>query len=202
MVFSDRNFVGGAPCLDFVNTVGGARTGEPIEHLGSYKDLIEWAFAAGALPDEVCGQLLQMSQADPAAAALALVAAKQFRECLCAALKAGMARHPPSDCDLGEINAVFSRTFGRRRLLSGSSGYTTGWAYDPPDLLAPIWTVAFSAFEFLAADRARELRECASPECGWLFIDNSKNHRRSWCDMRGCGNREKARRFRARAVVG
>ncbi|MEO7208325.1 MAG: CGNR zinc finger domain-containing protein [Steroidobacteraceae bacterium] len=40
------------------------------------------------------------------------------------------------------------------------------------------------------------LRECASDMCGWLFLDLSKNGSRRWCDMKGCGNREKLRRYR------
>ncbi|MBB3453767.1 putative RNA-binding Zn ribbon-like protein [Rhizobium sp. BK313] len=30
--------------------------------------------------------------------------------------------------------------------------------------------------------------------CGWLFIDRSKNRSRAWCDMAVCGNRAKANR--------
>jgi predicted RNA-binding Zn ribbon-like protein len=41
------------------------------------------------------------------------------------------------------------------------------------------------------------LRECGNPECRWLFLDTSKNHTRRWCDMKICGNRMKARRFKA-----
>ncbi len=29
------------------------------------------------------------------------------------------------------------------------------------------------------------------------FIDTSKAHRRQWCSMQNCGNREKQRRWRA-----
>jgi len=31
-----------------------------------------------------------------------------------------------------------------------------------------------------------------------VFIDQSKNASRRWCDMGDCGNRAKARRYRAR----
>lgn len=40
-------------------------------------------------------------------------------------------------------------------------------------------------------DRAR-MRICGN--CGWLFIDRSKNRSRIWCDMSVCGNRRKAAR--------
>ncbi|HEV2391667.1 MAG TPA: CGNR zinc finger domain-containing protein [Verrucomicrobiae bacterium] len=46
------------------------------------------------------------------------------------------------------------------------------------------------------------MRLCQGDTCGWLFVDSSKNHSRRWCDMRDCGNRAKARRHRAKSVLG
>jgi len=41
-------FLGGIPCLDFVNTVGGWRSGRVLEDkLETYADLIRWAELAG-----------------------------------------------------------------------------------------------------------------------------------------------------------
>jgi predicted RNA-binding Zn ribbon-like protein len=42
------------------------------------------------------------------------------------------------------------------------------------------------------------VRECANHDCGWLFLDLSRNRSRKWCDMSSCGNRAKVRRFRER----
>ncbi|MGA3058695.1 MAG: CGNR zinc finger domain-containing protein [Candidatus Limnocylindrales bacterium] len=42
------------------------------------------------------------------------------------------------------------------------------------------------------------LRHCANPSCGWLFIDESKNHSRVWCEMATCGSRAKMTRYRRR----
>ena len=42
------------------------------------------------------------------------------------------------------------------------------------------------------------LKACRSDTCRWAFIDTARNHSRQWCDMKVCGNREKARRFRSR----
>lgn len=41
------------------------------------------------------------------------------------------------------------------------------------------------------------LKLCGSQSCRWAFYDRSKNHSSRWCKMASCGNREKARRFRA-----
>lgn len=40
---------------------------------------------------------------------------------------------------------------------------------------------------------------CASPRCGWVFLDPP--HRRRWCIMAVCGNRAKARRYADRRRV-
>ncbi|SDN17269.1 CGNR zinc finger domain-containing protein [Allokutzneria albata] len=40
---------------------------------------------------------------------------------------------------------------------------------------------------------------CPARTCRWAFYDRSRNRSRSWCSMRVCGNREKARAFRERA---
>ena len=42
------------------------------------------------------------------------------------------------------------------------------------------------------------LRICANPSCGWVFFDRSRNRSKVWCEMAECGNRAKARRYRAR----
>jgi predicted RNA-binding Zn ribbon-like protein len=47
----------------------------------------------------------------------------------------------------------------------------------------------------------RLLRRCKiCPDCEWLFLDQSKNQSRMWCDMAVCGNRAKARAHYARTV--
>ncbi|HET8727128.1 MAG TPA: CGNR zinc finger domain-containing protein, partial [Alphaproteobacteria bacterium] len=43
---------------------------------------------------------------------------------------------------------------------------------------------------------------CGGIDCGWLFLDTSKNAKRRWCDMRYCGNRAKAHRHYERARAG
>ncbi|AYD00432.1 CGNR zinc finger domain-containing protein [Neorhizobium sp. NCHU2750] len=51
---------------------------------------------------------------------------------------------------------------------------------------------AHSALRLLSDETAERIRICGN--CGWLFIDRSKNRSRIWCDMAICGNRVKAAR--------
>jgi predicted RNA-binding Zn ribbon-like protein len=58
--------------------------------------------------------------------------------------------------------------------------------------------VSGSAAELLTSTELARVRECGGENCGWMFLDNSRNHSRHWCDMQDCGNRAKVRRFRQR----
>jgi predicted RNA-binding Zn ribbon-like protein len=53
--------------------------------------------------------------------------------------------------------------------------------------------VAVSAFDLLTRGPLDRVGEC--PGCGWLFLDTSRNARRTWCSMETCGSRFKARRY-------
>jgi predicted RNA-binding Zn ribbon-like protein len=44
----------------------------------------------------------------------------------------------------------------------------------------------------------QRLKACRCRDCEWAFVDTAKNQSRAWCSMRSCGNREKARAYRAR----
>jgi predicted RNA-binding Zn ribbon-like protein len=45
-----------------------------------------------------------------------------------------------------------------------------------------------------------KLKACRSDTCRWAFVDHARNRSRQWCSMSLCGNRAKARAFRARHV--
>lgn len=55
-----------------------------------------------------------------------------------------------------------------------------------------------AAVEAVAAGTWSRLKICRQPYCRWAYYDHSRNRSRAWCDMATCGNRAKARAFRAR----
>jgi predicted RNA-binding Zn ribbon-like protein len=52
--------------------------------------------------------------------------------------------------------------------------------------------------EAMADGSWQRLKACRSDTCRWAFVDNARNRSRQWCDMRVCGNRQKARLYRQR----
>jgi len=63
--------------------------------------------------------------------------------------------------------------------------------------------IAASAISILADRRELgRLKICPGENCGWLFIDETRNARRKWCSMETCGNRAKAARHYERTKTG
>ena len=59
---------------------------------------------------------------------------------------------------------------------------------------------ARSALRLAVMPEPDRLKICGN--CGWLFLDRSKNRSRTWCDMAVCGNRIKANRHYQRVRQG
>jgi predicted RNA-binding Zn ribbon-like protein len=56
--------------------------------------------------------------------------------------------------------------------------------------------VLWSAASLLQSDEIGNVRVCDGDDCGWMYVDRSRNGFRRWCQMRTCGTREKTRRRR------
>ncbi|WP_348787796.1 CGNR zinc finger domain-containing protein [Leifsonia sp. NPDC080035] len=46
--------------------------------------------------------------------------------------------------------------------------------------------------------KLRRVKLCGGEDCRWAFYDESRNGSRQWCSMEICGNRQKARTYRAK----
>jgi predicted RNA-binding Zn ribbon-like protein len=57
---------------------------------------------------------------------------------------------------------------------------------------------AMGLAELVVAGQSRRLRSCASPACRRVFVDESRNQSRRYCDSRTCGNRLHVAAYRAR----
>ena len=54
------------------------------------------------------------------------------------------------------------------------------------------------AFRSMADGTWERLKSCPEERCGWVFYDHSRNRSSTWCTMKVCGNRAKARAYRER----
>ncbi len=192
---------GGALCLDFANTVSHRHLPQRCaEHLGSYADLVAFADQSKLLPPKLAASLRARASRDPAGARSAFRKSIVLRESLYrtfAAIAAG--KHAPP-ADVRHINDFALAALQHRKLARSNGDYRWEWQSHGSDLLDRIlWPIAESAAGLLTSEARAAIRECRAPDCEWLFLDHSRNRSRRWCDMKSCGNRQKARRHYRRA---
>ncbi|MBX9403791.1 CGNR zinc finger domain-containing protein [Lysobacter sp. BMK333-48F3] len=195
--FRPADLVGGDPALDLVNTVT-ARDSEPRDWLDGYPALLDWAARSGAFAESDLGRLDALRRESPAQAAAALSRCKQLREALCEALYALAGGRAPAPSALDAIDRARLDASRAAQLVSDRGRLRTQWSPQRSglDLIAHVITAY--AIDLLKDPRIDRLRVCDGRDCGWVFVDTSKNGRRRWCDMATCGNVAKARRFQQR----
>jgi predicted RNA-binding Zn ribbon-like protein len=193
---------GGVVCLDFVNTAGSRLTDRPSEYLLSYEDLLDWGRQAGLLAPEKTEDLSRQAALDPEGARETLSRALALREAIHRLISRAVAGEAKDESDLSALNRELSIALSRLRVIPAGGAYGWGWDRSQDDggslLDSPLWPVAQSAAELLTSPKLARVKVCAGEGCGWVFLDESRNGSRRWCDSRDCGNRERVRRYLAR----
>jgi predicted RNA-binding Zn ribbon-like protein len=192
-------FDAGDLCLDFANTMNWHASQHPIEGLPGYTDLLMWGKAAGLLNPESEKRLQEIAREKPGKSDEYHRYAIQVREAIYRIFSHHYAGQPIPPDDLVLLNSIVREAMAHRQLVQSGNEFQWSWSPDIDGINLIIWPVAFSAAHLLASPTAARVRECEDDRgCGYLFIDQSKNHSRRWCSMESCGNRAKARRHYSR----
>jgi predicted RNA-binding Zn ribbon-like protein len=183
--------------LAFVNTLSARPTETPSESLVSYDALVAWARGEKLIAPAVAKRLSAQARRHPQQAAAALTRAVGLREALYGVVSALDGKRPPPPAALDTIarDVAAAHATGRLVLHEGHLHWVSGTGEDLDRVLLE---VARAIGRLVTSSRLAKVRLCAAADCGWLFLDDTKNRSRRWCDMKLCGNREKLRRFRAR----
>jgi predicted RNA-binding Zn ribbon-like protein len=193
--FGPASRVGGAECLDFVNTLHWRGTDAPIERLAAYDDLLAWAKYGGMVDAPQAARLRELAQEEAARAARVLQRAWGLREALYRIFTAEMQRREPPEEDLALLNEELGAALAHARLTRTADAYDWAWRDVDAHLEAVLWQVTRSAAKLLRSPLRKKIRACANEVCLWLFIDESKNHSRRWCSMALCGSQVKMRNY-------
>jgi predicted RNA-binding Zn ribbon-like protein len=196
------SFFGNHTTLDFVNTVEG-RLRESVDSLRSVEDLIAWLVEAGLADAVVADRLRRLCAADAATCERALEEAVSLREALWRAFSAIASGGVPPKESINELNRIL--TLGPRVVQieqSPDGDVTRRSTRHADEVTSQVVLLAESAADFLSSLNRVRLRKCARPACSGLFYDSSRAGERRWCDMKTCGNREKATRHYRRHKAG
>jgi predicted RNA-binding Zn ribbon-like protein len=190
-------FVGNLPWLDFVNTQLIQR-GEPVDLLTGFADLLAWLEAAGVLAPEAARRARERWAGRADADAV-------FRDAI--ALRAelhAMAERIAAGQDVGSrpiraINRVLAARPSYPQLVRSGPGFVTRVVPVAESALQLLVPIAESAAWLLERGDRSLVRRCENPRCVLFFYDTTRNKRRRWCSMDGCGSRAKAAAYYRRA---
>lgn len=182
-------------CLNFVNTVDYWGREERRDYLTCYDDLITWSRRIGLIDRSRADRLTDAARQAPDEAARAHALAVALRDCLYRLFRAVIEGRPPAEADLELFNRYVGPALNRQRLEAIEGRFQLVPVSGGDQLHSLLDPVVASAVEVLTSDQLDRIKSCSNPECGWLFLDSSRNRSRRWCDMADCGNRAKANRF-------
>ncbi|MFI5198998.1 MAG: CGNR zinc finger domain-containing protein [Candidatus Limnocylindrales bacterium] len=177
--------------LDFVNTVGVSH-GKPFDDFGTTRQVIDWLHERTGLdpalvPADSTAVLARVARARTA-----------FRELWDATVE----QRQPDLAALKEVNRVLRH----RSVLELEDGVDTAGhglhltsRFTGDEIDCALAELAEPLVRTVGGADAELARICDNDECRWVFFDDSRTHRKRWCDMASCGNRAKAARHRARA---
>ncbi len=186
-------------CLEFTKTVGWAERDRPDDELVSYEALLAWGEREGLLARPERERLGRRAADRPEEAARVLDRAIELRGLIYGIFSAVGEGRRPAPSDIERLNGFLPSASVRRGIVPAEGAYGWGWLEDPEiPLDRVLWPIIYSAASLLTWSELDRVRLCRADDCGWLFVDASRNRSRRWCDMSECGNRAKAQRFRAR----
>ncbi len=175
-------FRSGRVSLALCATVG-ERWRRGFERLRTPADLARWYVQAG-----LADAAIPTSQAG-------LRQARVLREAVYRIASALIARRPPAPSDEALLNAAAAVPVPVPQLRRGAAVRVVPRRGAEAAMLS---LVARDAIDLFASPLSGRIRNCASSQCGLLFVDLSRPGRRRWCSSSACGGRQRAAVYRQR----
>lgn len=187
----DPLFIGDHPAMDLLNTIVRLES-ELVDVWQSDDDVLTWLGRTGLTETKTAAHFRRGEL---------LAAARRLRDIvrtLVAARKA-QKRLNVERLDLKPLNQFLAKGSSHCQLSrTKAAGLSVVRQYEAPTPEALLAPLAEAAAEFLATADFNLVRACEGPDCVLWFYDRTKAHRRRWCSMEACGNRNKVARFRSR----
>ena len=200
-------FVGGAPGLDFLNSIA-TPVDIPVDWIDDGEGLLSWLAEAKLVPADALASI--RAGARPAELDKVAAEARGLREWFRGFVQRHKGR-PLSAADLAELaplNRLLARDGSFSRIVPEPGSEEAplrlrlerNWS-SPETLLLPIAQVLA---ELVCSEDFAKLKACEGPVCTLYFVDRTRGAARRWCSMAICGNRAKqaAHRHRLKLLQG
>ena len=206
----DSHFVfdGGTLALDLLNTWN-FNADQPLDLLQSPEDLVIWLAAAGLPDGAYCAEL----SSSPPNRRILLDEALWLRRDILLIVQSLVAGELPPPYTVDALNRILTESGTSFRLDSLTippegdqeermEGQLVLNVHEHiSSVLGVLQPIALSAARIVTEANPTRIRQCASSNCMYWFLDTSKSGRRRWCSMSRCGNRAKvAKHYRQRST--
>ena len=196
---ASMRLLGRRPSLDLVNTVDARKDTWGPDLLVRYDDLIVWAARVGVLDAGEDEEARVAAANNPEAAGTALRRVQVVREAIAAVLEASIEGGSPPQSEADSLGQAVDDARRHQRLTVSNRQMRWSWTGEQP-LDRILHRVALDAAAIVTDDNLRSrVRLCPGPNCGWLFVDETKNRSRRWCRDGGCGAHMRVLRYRAKS---
>ncbi|MGD8403222.1 MAG: CGNR zinc finger domain-containing protein [Anaerolineales bacterium] len=193
---SKMPFLGGNLSLDFVNTVND-RHEDPLRNLlQNYLDLVTWVYFSSAISVSQKEELLQKGRENQRKANQIYKNSLQLREAFYDLVVNMIDGDEISQVNMQLINQWLSKASSNLELTQFNDHFVLDWNLENFGLESVLWPIVRAFSDLITSEERKRIKQCGN--CGYLFVDNSKNNSRRWCSMEICGNRVKARRHARR----
>ena len=206
----DSHFVfdGGTLALDLLNTWR-FNADQPLDLLQSPEDLVIWLAAAGLPDGAYCAEL----SSSPPNRRILLDEALWLRRDILLIVQSLVAGELPPPYTVDALNRILTESGTSFRLDSLTippegdqeermEGQLVLNVHEHiSSVLGVLQPIALSTARIVTEANPIRIRQCASSNCMYWFLDTSKSGRRRWCSMSRCGNRAKvAKHYRQRST--
>jgi predicted RNA-binding Zn ribbon-like protein len=182
--------------VDLVNTVAWrldpARTDD---RLPDGHALVGWLESVHLIDAGQALELGRQADAQPQVATAVVEDVKRLREALYGLLQPVALGQPPATGAVPAVRRALADAFAHAEL---SADRALQWVVPVRTLSDLPSLLALSALRLTEREDLDRLRQCQDDQCGWLFLDRSKNASRRWCSSADCGNRTRVRRHAER----
>jgi predicted RNA-binding Zn ribbon-like protein len=188
------DFIAGNPVLDFHNTVAWPRRGKSNNRLPRPVDLVRWGTESGIVTADEARGLRGYCIRNGSRSRSELAETLQLRDLFHHLFSDLVERRAPTDTSIAVLNRHL-KTLRSRQRIEWRHGELR-WSPVASRRTSVIMDrLALRAAELITSEDLQWLRTCANPECGWFFLDTTRNGLRKWCSMAECGGRAKSKRY-------
>lgn len=197
---SDIPLDGGTLCFDFVNTIESRKKFPQHDYLFDYGETLKWCERQSDFEQGYIRDLRTQYNRDPKKSEAVLKKIIETRKILYGLFSA-MALHKTPDSGLIKLfNHQLTEMLAGLRLDFHGTHHTISIPFNAEDFYDPLKHIMYSGYHVLLNEDPNRIKECA--ECGWIFLDKTKNNTRKWCNPLYCGSRTKSRRYYQRKKNG